>query len=118
MFYRNFYDCCEHIVLKPPVVYISKENDSFGVVAAFCVCETCYNKIVEETSTTEVICHDCKQIKMMKDTIEWKWFDFHPSQGDEPLRICNECALKEKHLKRVSRDRDDIESYYKECKNL
>lgn len=53
----------------------------------------------------DVVCCDCLKTVFVKDTTEWKPYDFYAPQGDEPLCICNECKGAKKHRERVARDR-------------
>jgi hypothetical protein len=95
-------DTCEHILKPEDLHVVLYENDSFGNEGR-AVCKVCYNKIKEEDNV-EVVCCDCLNVFLAKDTIEWKWYDFYTPQGDEPLIICNSCKCLPKHLKRIERD--------------
>lgn len=95
---------CEHVENDPSLLYkISYENDSWGR-EGYCLCEACSDQADAAEDEEEVICYDCHQTFKKKDTIEWKWYDFHAPQGDEPLTICQSCKAAEKHQDRVKRD--------------
>lgn len=97
--------CCEHVEADPSTAaYIYRENDSFGPVSSYVCCRACHETSEEEEGEEEVVCYDCKQTVKQKDTVSWKWYDFYAPQGDEPLIICNECRMKEKHLERRRKD--------------
>lgn len=58
----------------------------------------------------KVVCSDCKKTFYKKDTIEWKWYDFYPAQGDVPIVVCNDCKGQGKHQHRVATDRANCEA--------
>lgn len=100
---------CEHVESDPSLLaVVSYENDSFGR-EGYCMCEACNDASVSEEDEEEVQCHDCKQTFKRKETIEWKWYDFHAPAGEEPLTICDACRKGEKHIARVRKDREDLE---------
>lgn len=106
----NRYDLCDHIKMGDRCWDIT-ENDSFGIVSGYYCCQACKDEADREEGEELVYCADCGEEKKTKDTIRWKWYDFYAPQGDEPLIICNECADKEKHQARVTKD---LESYERE----
>lgn len=96
---------CDHVEADASLAHVVMfENDSFGR-EGHVACKVCEDKADEEEGKEAVVCHDCKQDKEKKDTIEWKWYDFYAAQGDEPLIICDCCRGKEVHQNRVARDR-------------
>lgn len=102
-------DYCPHVShkkLKHAVGYFY-ERDSCGPVAQYIVCESCRVKCQEQEDNQEVVCHDCKQTVLVKNSIEWKWYDFYAPQGDEPIIICNDCRKLQKHIDRVAKDTRD-----------
>lgn len=105
-------DYCEHCSIEDfsKAVGFHYERDSFGYVGAHIVCEPCHEAIEEAEGEEETTCHDCKQNFKVKDTIEWKWWDFYGPQGDEPYVVCKECRLKPTHIERVRKDREDYEA--------
>lgn len=61
----------------------------------------------------DFVCNDCGEMFYLPVDIEhdpggilWKEWDFDPSEGTEPLAICNKCTELEKHLERVRRDKE------------
>lgn len=101
---------CEHVEADASVATnVRREMDSFGTVGSYVCCEECNKKAEEADGEQEEICHDCQKVVKMKDAIEWKWWDFHAPQGDEPVIVCNDCRSKPTHIERVRRDRADLE---------
>lgn len=102
--------CCEHVEKDPScATHNHKEMDTWGPVSTWVCCEACHKEAEEREGAELVTCHDCGQEVESKDTISWKWYDFYAPQGDEPLVICNECRVKEKHRERVRKDREDYD---------
>lgn len=104
-------DYCSHCSatdLSKAVGYFY-EDDSCGPVFRHIVCAECRDSIKAAQDDQPTTCHDCKQTVKVKDTIEWRWYDFYAAQGDEPLVICAACQQAEHHVKRVERDRADYE---------
>lgn len=100
---------CEHVQTDPSLLYkVSYENDSFGR-EGYCMCQACSEQAHEEEMNQDVVCRDCDKTVKKKDTIDWKWYDFHAPQGDEPLTICNTCKSATKHQERVARDKFEYE---------
>lgn len=107
---HNIEDECEHVQNHPEMLYvISRENDSFGIVGEYGMCQSCYRQMKENINNEKVICHDCHQTVNKGDTISWKWYDFYAPQGDEPMIICNHCRTLPKHKQRVIKDREEYE---------
>jgi hypothetical protein len=99
---------CEHVEKDVSLAFAMRsENDSFGPVSTFVCCQACDLKAEEAEGNEECVCHDCKTTVKKKDGIEWKWYDFHAPQGDEPYFICNTCRYLEKHRSRVAKDQAD-----------
>lgn len=101
---------CEHVEEDPSKVHvITYENDTWGR-EGYCVCEDCYNKVVEEEQQVKYCCHDCKNMFTLESGgVLWKWYDFYPQQGDQPLPICSDCRQKPKHIERVRKDIQDYD---------
>lgn len=102
----DYCDHCSATDLSKAVGYFY-ENDSCGPVFRHIVCEECRAVCQKAEDEQPVMCHDCKLTVLVKDTINWRWYDFYAAQGDEPLVICKDCQGKETHIKRVARDRED-----------
>ena len=102
------WDHCEHLSVGDIAPQVVGEQDSFGPVARYGMCEACYETYLEEQGEEKEICHDCGESKFMKDMFEWRWYGFYAPQGDEPLIICDECGQKPKHVNRVRRDRESM----------
>lgn len=102
------WDHCDHLEVGQIAPYVLGEEDSFGPVARNGMCKECYDECKKAAGEEIEICYDCGQEKPKKETQEWRWYDFHAPQGDEPMIICDECAKKEKHIKRVRKDHDDL----------
>lgn len=101
---------CEHVEHNPELAYaVKRENDSFGVVGQYVVCQACDKKVDEEEGNVEHVCNDCKQTFKAKDGIAWKWYDFYAASGDKPLFVCKACEGEKKHKSRVEKDRLDYE---------
>lgn len=97
---------CEHVEADVSLGYILyKEQDSFGTVGTSLCCKACADAAKEEEDNEEHTCVDCKQSVKRKDGIFWKWYDFYPAQGDEPLFVGNCCRSKATHQSRVARDK-------------
>lgn len=104
---------CEHVEHNPELAYaVKRENDSFGVVGQYVVCQACDKKVDEEEGQVEHVCGDCKQTFKAKDGIAWKWYDFYAPQGDTPLMICNCCKVLPQHLGRVRQDQRDYDEEF------
>lgn len=100
---------CEHCEEDPSKVYaVSYENDPWGR-EGYCLCEDCYDKVLEEEDEEILTCHDCGAKHPRKEMRIWKWYDFHAPSGDEPIIVCPKCEIAEKHIKRVRKDRADME---------
>jgi len=80
------------------------EDDSFGPVGRFVMCEPCY-KAKHDEDEEMTFCHDCKKTEKAKETIKWRWYDFYAEQGDEALVICRECWKAPRHQDRMANDR-------------
>lgn len=110
-YYKETASFCEHVETDPSLaVHWSEERDSFGGDGKHIVCKACKELADEEEANTEVVCLDCKQVVLQKDTIEYKWYDFYREQGDEPLIICNNCVGLERHQNRLANDQANIDS--------
>ena len=105
--------CCEHVQADPScAVSLRREVDSFGPVSSYVCCADC-EKLAEEAEENEThTCADCKCEFPLKEGMLWKWYDFYPQQGDEPIAVCNSCRVKEKHVQRVRKDRQDYEAEF------
>lgn len=62
------------------------------------------------------VCIDCRNEFFIPEDLGeedggklWEEWDFDPSDGSEPLPVCNSCLRQEKHLERIRRDREDME---------
>lgn len=100
---------CDHVTADPALLaVVSYENDTWGK-EGFCYCQACWDAAQTEEDEKEVVCHDCKQTFKAKETRAWKWYDFDPRQGDEPLIVCDTCRTKEKHIQRKKADNADYE---------
>jgi len=98
-------DRCDHVEESPQLAYaVLCEDDSFGPVNRYVVCEQCYRDCLDEEDAREVVCRDCKKVLPMGECFEWKWYDFYAPQGDEPLIICLECEKLPRHKQRVAED--------------
>ena len=103
---------CEHVEANPEVLdTVSYENDTWGR-EGYCMCKECRDKAQEEINNEMVTCRDCSGTVKRKDSIEWKWYDFHRPQGDEPLVVCKECTTKDKHVLRVRNDAADRDAEF------
>lgn len=103
------WDHCEHLKVGQVAPYMVGEQDSFGPVARMGMCKECHEKYQAQQDEELEYCHDCGQEKPMKEMREWRWYDFYSPQGDEPLIICDDCAVKDKHKERVRRDNEAYE---------
>lgn len=103
------WDHCEHLEVGDVAPYMVGEQDSFGPVARTGMCKECHDKYKEEQEQELEYCYDCGQEKPMKEIREWRWYDFYAPQGDEPLMICDECSVKDKHKERVRKDNEAYE---------
>ena len=105
-------DFCEHCSaddLSKAVGYYY-ERDSFGLVSQYIVCEPCRLANEEAHGNQPTNCHDCGKTVLIKDTIEWKSYDFVMEVYEEPIEICTECQCGEKHQKRI-KDHKEGEAY-------
>ena len=101
---------CEHVKADVSLVAaVQYENDSFGR-EGYCVCKECL-KISEDLEDNEKhTCRDCSsKFSLAEGGTLWRWYDFYPAQGDEPIPVCKDCRQKEKHLARVRKDNEDLE---------
>lgn len=105
------WDHCEHLEVGDVAPYMVGEQDSFGPVARTGMCKECHDKYKAEQDEELEHCYDCGQEKPMKEIHPYRWYDFYAPQGDEPLMICDECSVKDKHKERV---RKDDEAYERE----
>ena len=109
---------CSHVEQDiQKLAYVMYENDTWGR-EGHCVCEECYNKSQEEEANQEETCYDCKGIFRLGDMKVWKWYDFYPQQGDEPLYICKSCQTQPEHLDRVKRDREAMEREFEDLDRI
>lgn len=60
-------------------------------------------------------CDQCAQSVPRYLTREWKWYDFYPAQGDEPMVLCNECNSSDEHRERRARDEADRRAEFGEA---
>lgn len=107
---------CEHILGAKAQAYACFcEDDSFGPLVRYFVCQPCHDKAIEEHHQQKTCCNDCKQMVLNSKMRQWRWYDFYAAQGDEPLDICDDCWTGEKHQKRMKQDKldaQDEEEYY------
>lgn len=113
-------DFCEHCSAKDlsKAVGYFYERDSFGLVSLQIVCHECREAIDTAEQDMDTTCEDCLQTVKVKDTIQWRGYDYDPNQGDEPKVICNCCKELPKHLERIEsynyrleQDRQDNEAW-------
>jgi len=99
--------CCEHVESDPSLArgWVA-ENDSFGCERTI-LCAACVATQNEAEDNEEVVCRDCRQTKLAKETHEYTWYGFNPLQGDESFIICDICAKGEKHLARIANDNEE-----------
>ena len=107
---------CEHCEEDPSKVYaVFYENDPWGR-EGHCLCESCYDKAIEEEGEEILTCHDCGAEHPKKEMRIWRWYDFYAAQGDEPIIVCPKCRVAEKHIQRVRKDEadmnDELDRYY------
>lgn len=104
-------DQCDHLEDNPnQPVYVTYENDSFGIVGSYAACESCKEEQrKKEQEETILGCYDCKQPTKLKDGTHWRWYDFYAAQGDVAMFICNECWNKPSHQRRMAKDKRDEE---------
>lgn len=108
---EEFGGCCKHCEEDHGLAYaVSYENDSFGR-ESYVMCEACSNKEDEQEDEELHTCHDCKKEVPYKHNRRWREWDFDPSDGGEPIHVCDECRKLPAHLERVRRDREDYEAY-------
>lgn len=103
------WDHCEHLKVGEVAPWMVGENDSFGPVSRYGLCNECYEKHKAAEEEELEFCHDCGQEKPMKQMTAWRPYDFYAPQGDEPLMICDSCCKAETHRERVRIDREDYE---------
>jgi len=97
---------CEHVEADiGSGVAVLCEDDSFGPVGRYAVCQACLDEHHKSRSEEKVTCDDCKQVKLRSETRQWRWYDFYAAQGDEALVICSTCKSLPKHKNRVRKDR-------------
>lgn len=101
--YKEEADYCDHCSMEDlsKAVGYYYEEDSCGPVFIHIVCAECRTKIDETAGEQDTTCHDCLQTVKVKDTIEWRGYDFDPRDGDEPCIVCSCCKEQPRHLKRV-----------------
>ena len=103
-------DYCEHCTkedLSKAVGYFYERDDS-GLVFAHIVCEECRVSCETAAGEQDTTCVDCLQTVKVKDTIDWRWYDFCASSGDEPLIVCKCCQERDVHIARVERYDDAV----------
>lgn len=106
-------DRCKHLKVGSIAPRYTAECDPWGRETYY-MCEDCWEKLQAEIAAEEVVCDDCKGTFPKRDTVEWKWHDFDPSQGDKELCICNNCVSLPTHLNRVENDRRAFEHDFPE----
>lgn len=107
---------CEHVEKDNSLAYIMiSEMDSFGGGESWIPCRTCYENDKEKEGEEMSGCQQCKQAKKKKEIREWRWYDFYAAQGDEPMRICEDCWGKPEHQRRMEQDRREN---YEESRRL
>jgi len=99
---------CEHLKVGD-TAFMSGEQDSFGPVTRFYECQACREGSKEAELNEEYCCTDCKQPFRLRNGILWKPYDFDPSDGSEPVPVCNGCVERERHQARVTRDEADYD---------
>ncbi len=104
---------CSHLKVGEIAYRVDGEYDSFGPLDLFACCKECAEEQDRLADEEPVTCEDCHGEFPRKETLEWKCYDFCPSQGDEPLHICDECRKKEKHHLRVAKDNRDRDAELK-----
>lgn len=106
------WDHCEHLEVGDTATLVFCEDDSFGPVGRMAYCKECAVIAQEEADNELEYCHDCGEEHPAKNVMHWKWYDFYAQQGDEPIQVCNGCASKEKHVKRVEKNIEDMNAEY------
>lgn len=109
-------ECCEHVtkdlsLVCEVMVTKTEESEQLKALCKECTLEMLkkLDKEEEEADTRTEVCYDChKEVRRAKITY-WRWYDFCAAQGDEPIKICDNCLGKTKHVNRVLRDREDYE---------
>ncbi len=106
------YDMCEHLKMGmvAPVVYC--EDDTFGPVMRYAVCQACYDASQEE----ECQCENCGRMVKTRQLRQWRPYDFYAPQGDVPLELCDICWDEPEHAQRIAenrrRAREELERDY------
>lgn len=103
---RDEYDICDHLVDANRAPHVIGENDTMGPVHRKALCQSCYDDFERGRGGDLEPCNDCNNLFPMRKLHTWKWYDFDPRQGDEPLLICGVCWNMDKHQQRIKDSRN------------
>lgn len=104
------WDMCEHLEEGDVAYKVNREDDSFGPVMRYGMCEACTNEELRELEESTVFCRECKEHKPYGDVMEWMCYDFNTAQGDVPISVCNDCWDSDSHQRRMRNDRMNEEA--------
>lgn len=93
-------DRCDHSMVDQALgVKFTRESDSFGTLDICIMCVECF----EEAKVQDRLNH-CYYCGEMKQTDQWRPYDFYAAQGDVPLEVCDNCWDEPQHQQRMDRD--------------
>lgn len=100
-------DLCEHLEnddsLSGTITY---ENDSFGRVGGVALCDSCFNKDLQEELEQLKTCHDCRNEFIEEDGCNFSFYEDGPN--DPSIFVCTDCCESEEHQDRIAQN---IEMY-------
>lgn len=103
---QDEYDVCVHLKYANTAPHIVGENDAMGPVHHMAMCQSCYDEHIAKRAVELEPCYDCNTLLPNSKLHTWKWYEFDPRQGDEPLHICGVCWNKDKHQQRIKESRN------------
>ena len=95
---------CPHIEAQLAPVWAVVTTIECGDINAHGFCHACYETSQEAENNQEVICHDCEEHFLLKDTRTWKPCD--AVTGDEAIYLCAHCQKQLRHLNRLRLDKE------------
>lgn len=103
-------ESCEHVTADHSLAYfVLCEDDSFGPLVRYAVCQPCHAAWQLEEAAKVRSCADCHKEVTQDQGYEWKWYDFYAQQGDEALFVCKLCWCEPAHKARLAKDKADFE---------
>lgn len=95
---------CPHVEAQIAPLWVVVTTIECGDAHTHGFCHACYETSQEVENRQEVICHDCEEHFLLKDTRAWKPCD--AVTGEEAIYLCLHCQKQFRHLNRLKLDQE------------